>query len=523
AISGPVVMLLALKTGRPVKAVFSREEMFLDGRSDVPMVIYVKDGVKKDGTIVAREVKSILNAGAYPTSAINVTRNMTFEATSLYRIPNFRWDSYCVATNEPPPGPYRGFGGNQVSWAIDCVMETTSSKLGLDSVQYLRKNLLHEGETDALGEVLTNIGVHACLDKVVEWLGAGEESPQEHGPWRKGKGITVLGKTTAGGTTSVAAVKVYDDATIEVRHSAGEVGQGCNTVLAQIAAEEFGATMDKMKVVFTDSAFTPFDIGSIGNRDTFNTGNAVRLACQDAKRQLFEVASAKLGVPAANLTIRGRKIQAGDTSGKSINVNDLFVRGGFVPGRGEITGWGVYTNPVSREDPETGHGEKLVAAYAYGACGVEVAVNVETGEVKVLRVGQCHDMGQPVNPKLCEGQIEGGRVMGMGRALFEEMVVEKGACLNANLSDYKLASILEVPVGKAGKSMLAPCVPWPDGPYGAKGFGDSPVLAMAPAIASAIHHAIGIRLTELPMTREKVLAGLKALRGLTFFAQPRLY
>ncbi len=507
-----IAALLALKAGRAVKLVFTRDELFVDGVTEIPMVIYMKDGVKRDGTLVAREVRIILNSGAY--SGINVIGSYLagYAMAYTYRVPNFKYDGYTVATNEPVSGPFRGFAANPPIWAVECHMDLIAERLGIDPVEIRRKNVLKEGEENAIGETTYNIQIEDSMNKVLEWIQWDKEPQVEEGPWRKGKGIALSNKQSDGMHGSAVIVKVYYDGTIEVRHSAADLGQGCNTCFAQIAAEEFVTSVDKVKIVFADTAITPYDFGSIANRVTFHTGNAVRLACQDAKRQILERAAVMLMVSPVALNIRDGIIYKEGTTVAALKISDLFkMPDKFLPKDGEILGRGAFTCNVIPQDRETGQSERANAFYSWGACAAEVAVNVETGEVKVLRVGQSFDMGQPINPKICEGNTEGGIGMGIGSALYEEMSMENGVVLNPNLVDYKVPSIMEIPVADI-KAMFPTTVPHREGPFGAKGFAEGGLVPTPPAIANAVYNAVGVRIKELPITRERVLAALEALK-----------
>ena len=506
-----IASLLALKTRRPVKLVLGRDEVFLDGTSRESMTIYIKDGVKKDGTLLAREIRMILNAGAYSGTTTLVAKNATFGAVGTYRVPNFKLDSYAVATNIPATGAFRGFGSTEVLWAIESQMDMIAEELGIDPLEIRRRNILKEGEEDVCGMKTHSIGARECLEKVTEWIEWDREPLKEEDPWKRGKGIAIGNKYTMPATRSVVNVKVHPDAAIEVRHSAHEVGQGGNTALAQIAAEEFGTSVDKVRIVFTDTAVTPFDAGTVSSRSTFHTGNALRLACQNVRRQIFEMASEKLKISPEDLDLREGLIyvKGGD---KTMKVSDLFSPIGFLLRGGELTGSGTYTGPLESEDADTGQGKRPVTSYAHGANAVEVMVNVETGQVRVVRNGTCFDMGQPINPKLCEGQMEGGLGMGIGGALYEEMVLSNGELVNPNFMDYKCPSSLDVPAYGDVKSMIA-AVPHQEGPYGAKGFSEGGLVAVAPAIANAIFDATGVRIRDLPITKEKVLKMLRSITG----------
>jgi CO/xanthine dehydrogenase Mo-binding subunit len=268
-------------------------------------------------------------------------------------------------------------------------------------------------------------------------------------------------------------------------------------------------------VVFSDTALTPFDIASTANMTTFSTGNAVRLACQDAKRQIFEIAAARLQVAPGDLYIRDAKIYAKDKDTAPLKLSEVFHPGGggTVKG-GELIGQGVYRGRgLSKEQTEKRWKKGVFPDYfnTYGATSAEVAVNEETGEVRVLRMGESHDVAQPVNVRACEAQMDGGTGMGIGRTLFEDMVVENGVTLNPNFVDYKIPSMAEIPTGGDSAAIITG-TPHPDGPYGAKGFGESTNCAVAPAITNAIYKAVGVRFNSLPITREKMLEGLKAVR-----------
>jgi carbon-monoxide dehydrogenase large subunit len=221
-----------------------------------------------------------------------------------------------------------------------------------------------------------------------------------------------------------------------------------------MAAEEFKTSVDRVSLVHTDTARTYYEFGTVASRITINTGNALRLACQDAMRQLFELASGKLGIPADGLDIEDGRIFVKGVPERAVKVAELFTPLGYLVKGGELIGRGVYTAPISSEDVDTGQGKRVVFGYAHGATAAEVAVNEETGEVKVLRLGDCFDMGQPINPKLCEGQIEGGRAMGLGSTLSEEVVVSQGKVVTPNFMDHKMPTAADLPMNEEGQCHL---------------------------------------------------------------------
>lgn len=516
----PIAILLAMKARKPVKLTWNREEQFLRGGNRIPMIIYIKDGVKKDGTLVARAMTAILPSGPSEAFTGLVTRNCAFGAVGTYRVPNFKWDSYGVYVNGPTTGGFRGLGSTQVEWAIEQHMDMLAGELGIDPVEIRRKNLLKEGEPMVNGEITHSIGVEECLNKMAEFLKP-DEKPKKEGVWRRGKGIAVANKYTLAPTAGGARVKVMEDGNIALYHGAEEVGQGCDTVMAQIAAEEFAVSVDKIKIQPKDTLNTPYSMGSCSSQSTFITGNGVRLACQDVKRQLFERAAPRLGVSPDELETKDGEIYVKRMPDKRLGIPELFTGykpggyGTYIPG-GEIIGNATYVQANTPDNLETGQidpeaaarGLRLNTSYAHSAKAVEVAVNTETGQVKVLRIGVANDMGQPINPKMCEQQAEGGIGMALGATLTEELVVKEGIPLNPNFTDFRMASVNEMPTLDNIKLEIAPA-PHKDGPYGAKGFSEGAMIGIDAAIASAVYNAVGVRIKDLPITAEKVLKALK--------------
>lgn len=513
----PIAVILAKKTGRAVKVALTREEIFSCGGNRISTIIDMKDGVKKDGTIVAREIKALVNVGAYAAGGgAMLTRDLSFGAASIYRVPNFKLDSYGVYTNEPPVCALRGFGSEQTIWCIESQMDIIAEKLGLDAAEIRRKNLLREGDVNPYGEIVYSIGAEGCLAKVTEFLKWPQVIRPEKGPWRRGKGFALGAQYSPTVGMSVCIVKVQNDGTVEVFYTADELGQGSSTVVAQVAAEEFGLSLDKVKLICGDTDITPISNQSLAQGTTFNTGNSVRLACLDAKRQLFEIAAEKLGTLPNDLDTREGKIYSKKSSSKSITISELYSIWGDAKDGGEILGKGIWKQPTAPDDPETGQidpelarkGISQTVFYTHTAQGAEVAVNCETGEVKIEKFASICDMGFPINPKMCEQQMDGGVGMGIGSAFWEEIIMDRGRVLNPSFLKYKIAEAGNMPKLANYRTILAP-VPHKNGPYGAKGIGEAVITASAPAIANAIYNATGIRLKDLPMNREKVFQALK--------------
>jgi len=523
-------VFLALRTKHPVKYVSTREEVFVHRGAKVDMVLYVKDGFKKNGTLIASEIKAYINGGAYSRLVPNLARRCCLAAVSMYRIPHFKMDTYGCYTNTPPRSAVRGDGGNEVTWAVESNKDMAAEKLGLNPAELRRKNLLKEGEPQLNGEITHSNAVGECLDKVTKAINLHEKSPYK-GPWHWGKGIALGNKASTASSYAEARIKIAEDEKVTLYHSADDIGMGVNVAMSQIIAEEFGTTMDDVKVIFSDTDVTPFFAGgSTASRVTYNLGNAVRRACNDAKTELFRRAGRHLKVSPEELETRDMMVYSKTNSEKRVKIGDLFVvpRMSSPPAFSETTidereiiGKGSYKPECAPDDPETGQidpelakrGIRLSPFITYYAKAVEVAVNIETGEVKVIRCFSAIDLGKAINPKICEQQSEGGMLMGIGSALYEELRMEEGNVLNPNFTDYQIPVTIQMPPNKNIQSFLVESAPHKDGPYGAKGFGECTNIAVEPAIAAAVYDAVGIRIKDLPITPEKVLRALREKSG----------
>lgn len=505
-------IVLSQKTKRPVKIVFTRAEEFSAAVVRGPFITDIKEGVTKEGKILAREVTSIFQGGAYSEIAFFKPAFGSNVIVGSYKIPNLKSDVYGVYTNHPVSGAYRAFGCPELAWAIENHMDVVAEKLGMDPVEFRLKNVIEEGDKNAAGETMHSVGAKESLLKTAEAINwDGKPKSDESGPWRRGKGIALGSKYSFGPVAACAIVKVHHDA-IELRTSAVDLGQGSNTALALIVAEEFGISANEVILTLTDTAITPVDFLAGSSMQTYNSGNAVRLACLDAKRQLFEKAAEELGVAPDKLETKNYKIFVKDSPDKSMDISDLFAyllfAGPYQSEGAEILGKGTFHQPVSDYDPNTGQGERRVSFYSHGAQAAEVEVNVETGKVRVVKFVGAMGMGKAINPMGVEGQMQGGAHMGISNVLYEHLVIDNGQVLNPNFMDYKLANILEMPHLKDIQSIIVEA-PHRDGPYGAKGVGEIVLVPTAPAIANAIYNAVGVRIKDMPITSEKILKALK--------------
>ena len=505
-----VCIALAKKSNRPVKIVLTREEEFSCTSGRFPFVIYLKDGFKNDGTILARQVQCILDAGAYSEAGYMTVRNTFFAIAGQYKAPHFKFDSYGVYTNHLPSGAFRGFGSPEILFAIESHMDMIAKKLNIDPVEFRMTNALNEGETNILGETMQSIGAKECLRKVSQAINWGVK-PESEGPWKRGKGIALGNKYSMAPTASQAAVKVHHDDTIEVRTMATELGQGSHTILAQIAAEEFDVPFEWVRVTSGDTDSIPFGHGAFSSRQTFNDGNAVRLACIDVKKQLFKKASQLLEANPDDLEMKAGKICVKGSPHIALEIKKLFTPAAlsgipFVDEGGEFLGKATWYTRAVPIDPETSQSTKAVAFYSYNVQALEIAVNTETGHVKILQHVSAADVGKAINPVNVEGQIQSGMQMGIGSTLMERVIFKEGKEFNPSFLDYAFPTVMEGPDKTVSIIVEASLR---EGPYGAKGVGEETMTASAPAIANAIYDATGVRIKELAITPEKILKALQ--------------
>lgn len=490
---------LALRVNhRPVKMVLTREEVFTASLVRHPSIVQLKTGVKKDGRIWAREAKVIYDTGAYAEKGPTVCQQACVAAVGPYKIPNVKVDGYCVYTNKPIAGAYRGYGIPQVAWAHESQMDIIAHKLGMDPVEIRMKNVVGEGDISPTGQQkLHSVGLKECIKKVaesVDW-----NRPKEK---YRGKGMACAFKNTKTPTGSSAIVIVSQDGSVEVLTSTVEIGQGSKTILAQMVAEELGVPVENVIMVTPDTDITPFDASTTSSRSTFHMGNAVRRAAKDAREQLFLIASEILGEDSEDLAIEKGLIFSKKNPGKKLTITQV-IKHEYQAGLDIIGKDSFY--PIA--EGETGGMWSAPSIFwMYGAHYAEVEVDIETGRVKILKISGAHDVGKAINPSTCQGQIEGGMVHGIGPTLFEEMIIgERGEVVNPSFLDYRMPAAPDIPE----ITSLIVEAPHREGPWGAKGIGEMTVVPMAPAIANAIDDAVGVRIKDLPITPDKILKALK--------------
>lgn len=508
-----ITALMCLRTKKTVSFQFNREEVFTGAPSNWPCITKVKLGAMKDGTIIANDYYLAEEIGACVNNTFFSGRLSSSGAVPVYRFPNLRMDTYAVATNTVPAAEYRGLGCPEAEFGIECLVNQMADELGMSPVEIRMKNIIDKGERDGFGELITSIGIKKCLQSVADEIKVDEAPDQDMGVWKKGRGCAVGGKQNTPLGRSEAEVWYNSDGSIQLFISCDENGMGATTALAQIAAHEFGVSVTDVRVTKGDTAITPYDNYSASSRTTYNTGNAVKLACEEAISKLKIEVAREYGLHPSKVEIKGKKAFLAGSHVQEVDIPSLFrptsmfTQGNWGLQKGTpVIGHGLFCPAPIHQWDENGLSDRVWNWFQYSAAAVEVAVNEETGQVKVLKIASSADTGNPINPKLVEGQIEGGVHMAIGFSINEEHLFnDDGKISNANFSDYRLPTILDMPINENVHAFINPD-PLPDGPYGAKGMAESITIPVGPAIAQAIYKAVGVRVTGYPMTAERVLA-----------------
>ena len=505
----PLAAFIARKARRPVQWVLTREEVFLTAHCQAA-VVQVKTGVKKDGTILARQVEAVYDIGAYALTSTNTGRNGGEVSGGPYRIKHQHLTTYCVYTNTPPTGPYRGFGVPQVCWAYESQMDDIARRLGIDPLELRLKNLVREGDPFVTGHNLVSVGISDCAKRAAEavgWQQDAEQAPRALSGKVRGKGMAVMIKTTMTPSNSSALVRLNADGSAVLLTSSVEIGQGTLTSLAQIVAEELGLPVDRVGVTFPDTDVTPFDQSTSSSRTVFTMGGAARQAAHQIRQQLLEIGARVFEANVEDLQLVDGFLEVKGVPDKRLSIPQLFqARYGAAVGNMV----GSFDNQTSGGlDPTTGKGKGSVF-YFLSACAAEVEVDTDTGKVTVQQVISAVDAGKAINPRQCHMQNEGSMIMSLGSTLFEEMVFDNGQPINSTFLEYMPASMEDHP--KKFQSLLIE-TPHPEGPYGAKGVGEAGLGPIEPAIGNALANALnGIRLKDLPLRPDRVLAAVQSAK-----------
>lgn len=499
-----ITVLLARKTGRPVKIVYSRDEEFVATRPRQPTIMRLRLGATRDGKLLARDVHVVSDNGAYNAWGSHGMMVSMMTAVSLYRVQANRFLGQVVYTNKPYGGAVRGFGNPEITFALESQMDILAEKLGMDPLELRLKNANQSGDITPQKVRVTSCGLSECMQEAAKRIGWDKRN--ELGPGR-GVGLATL-LHVAGGARIYrsdgcgAVVKVDEAGGVTVMSGSTELGQGGDTVQAQIAAEVLGVPIEDVTLINSDSSIKLWDVGSHASRATFIAGNAVRLAATKAKEQLLSIAARKLEAPVEDLECKGGKVFVKGSPDRFLTVGQVVRYGLLRVGGDVIVGSHFYDPPT--EDFDSSFRGNVTAALAFGCQAVEVEVDRETGRVDVKKIVAAHDLGRALNPMLAEGQIEGGVSMGIGFGMTENLIVQDGVVKNATLVDYKIPTVADMPVVEP---VLVETID-PEGPFGAKGLGECPTIPTAAAIANAVYQATGVRIKELPITQEKILKAL---------------
>jgi CO/xanthine dehydrogenase Mo-binding subunit/aerobic-type carbon monoxide dehydrogenase small subunit (CoxS/CutS family) len=518
----PLTYLLSKRAGgRPVKLTATREEEFNTMPSRQGLKSRIKTGVKKDGTICALEITYLWDAGAYADYGVNIGRAAAYAGAGPYRVPNCKLDSKVVYTNKVFGTAYRGFGHLEVLWGIERNLDLIAKDLGLDPLTIRQRNLLSVGDTTITGELFTegHGRPEECLRLVSESIGYDRDAQKmpakaatAHSGKLRAKGLAMLHKAPAMPTyTSCSAtIKFNGDASVTVQISGVDYGQGTYTAVQQIAADELGLPLEKVKVPWdTDTDYTPFDWQTVASRFAVMGGNATIAAARDAIEQIKEVAAQALGAPAELLEHADGEVWVSGRREETAIPFEKIVLGYVYPdGRaigGPVIGRGRYiASGLTNLDPETGQGRPALN-WTYGAHGVEIEVDTDTGAITVVKIASAFDVGRVLNEQQCRTQVIGGVVQGLGSAVSEQFVFDGGRMLNSGFTDYKIPTAKDVPLEMEQHFVETP---HPQGPYGARGVAEHPMISVPSAIGNALAYATGLELSELPLTPERVYLAL---------------
>jgi CO/xanthine dehydrogenase Mo-binding subunit len=485
-----LVTACAMIARRPVKIALTMEEQFYQITKH-PATVRIKTGVDKSARITARKCEVFWNGGAYADIGPRVTHKSGFTAAGPYDIDNVWIDSYAMYTNMTPAGALRGFGMPQLTFAYESHTDMMARALAIDPVEFRRKNVLRNGRPQATGTILKDAALEPILDHVAERMRWTEKFDRGSGALKRGRGIAFALKACVSPTTSVAIINVSADGSPTLYISTVDMGQGSDTGMAQIVGEVLNVPAESVRVIARDTDITPYDMGTLGSRSLFHMGHAVKLAAEDARSK-----------------IEALRREVGEPEGSNTPISGLFVKK-YGMKAGNIVGSGSYRPDYVAPDHDTGLSPEITPFWMVAGTGAEVEVDTETGRVRILQLVNAVDCGRLVNPRIVETQISGAALMQLGFTMYERINLDNGQITNASLADYKIPGIGDVPpmINEAIDAFQH------NAPFGAKGVGESSTMPLSPAVANAIDDAVGVRLTELPLTAEAVFRALRANEG----------
>ena len=494
--------LLAHRTHRPVQMILSREEDLRRSSKRHPMTVTYKMGADGDGKILCAQIQVLADMGAYATLSPVVLYRSTVHATGPYQIPHVKVDTHGVYTNNIPSGAFRGFGTPEVTFAHESMIDELAAKLGRDPIQIRLMNGLKLGSQTATGQVLEeSVGYEETVlraKEACEWEKKRADDRLLSSSRRRGLGVSTIFYGVSLGAKgwfldgAGAFVQIYQDGSVSVAIGGTEMGQGAQTVIAQLAAENLGLPVDRISILPTDTSLVPDSGPTVASRTTVFSGNATLDALEQIKKSLREMAGELLAVSPERVNFRDGQVLGGD---RAISFDKLLQH--CYQRNVNLAAEGWFVSPPCSFDEQTGQGNAYYV-YGYGTQIAEVEVDLDTGRVQVLRVTAAHDVGKAINPKGVCGQIEGGVVQGVGYALLEDFIMKEGHIQTPDLATYTIPTSLDVPeivpiIVEAASKV---------GPFGAKGLGEQPIIPTAAAVANAIYDATGVRVRSLPISPE---------------------
>lgn len=503
------VLALSVK-GRPVKVRWRRDQEFYNTYMRQGVIGKIKMGAKKDGTITAVQYELYFDAGAYVEYGANVVNAAGLSASGPYKVDNLHIDSFCLYTNCPPGGPYRGFGYSEFAFGLETHIDRIAEKIGMDPMQFRLKNAIREGDLLSYGSPMNACDLHQCIKKVgeeIEW-GKKEVSSDPNKVIGKGMACFWKGPAMPPNASSAAYLKFNEDGSINLLISAMEIGQGVLTAMAQIAGEVLGVPPSKIRVETPDTDRNPYEWQTVASHITWSCGNAVQNAAVDARSKIFDVVARALHMEKEGLYLEDEAVKSRTRPDWSLPLREFVINGIMVDDGtfrgGPIMGIGTYMPEFCTTvcDPETSQGGHPNVHYTVGAAAVTLEIDKDTGKMNVKKVALAADVGKAINPDMIEGQVVGGMLQGLATALYEELIVdENGKLLNTSFTDYKIPTACDIP-----EKVVTIIVesPQKDGPFGARGIGEHTMIPSAPMINNALYDAMKIRMTSMPITAERV-------------------
>ncbi|MDW7711044.1 MAG: molybdopterin cofactor-binding domain-containing protein [Deferrisomatales bacterium] len=500
----------ARELGRPVKFLYEREEAFQCTRQRHPMYLTVKTGVSKEGKILAQQITAHADGGAYNSTAPLMITLSCFFIMIPYRIENLLYEGYHVYTNKPVGGAMRGHGIPQARFAIERQIDLIARRIGVDPAEMRVRNAIVAGEPHPAGFIINTCGFADSVKEAARAIGWAEK----RGKLPYGRGVGLAGASFPSGVANMAhlasgaVVQLLREGRVNVLSGAADIGQGAETVICQLVAEQIGVPMEDVHITAADTGTCPLDAGTFGSGVTVRAGNAAYLAATDVRNQLFAFVADRLEANLDDLTAANRRIWVKGSPERGVSLAEALHEYQYADNALPIVGRGSWIPPAEQPTTLLTKNGNFSPNYSFMTQAAEVEVDLETGKVKVVRMVTAHDCGQPINPMLVEGQLEGSIVGGMGQALYEDSTCIDGQQHNPSFLDYGFPTLMEMPEMEG----IHIDTDDPLGPFGAKEAGEGTQLAPAPAIVNAVADAIGVEFDRLPVTPEMVLGALRNKR-----------